>query len=135
MALPGITFGEIVPNLRVKYVRLGDGQSANTDIFRMKAYYRRERGGESRTAIYRRKIARLLAYQLMSGSNDAAKRLGQRGRALKGIQMHGWERRLTLASAAWRRICDERKRIEQQQEQQARTLENERKLLQSTREL
>jgi hypothetical protein len=57
-------------------------------------------GGSSRAARKRREAAALLGKQLHYGDPDAAFRLLQRGRALKGIAKHGWRWRLELANAA-----------------------------------
>jgi hypothetical protein len=65
-------------------------------------------GGYSRAARKRRERAATLAKQMHYGDSDAAFRLLQRGRALKGIAKRGWEWRLALANAARLRKRQER---------------------------
>jgi len=58
------------------------------------------RGGHSRSAVERRRRARVLSQQMRYGDGHAAFRLLQRQRALQGIAKRGWRWRLALANAA-----------------------------------
>jgi hypothetical protein len=56
--------------------------------------------GSSRASARRRQVASELALRLRFGDPDAAFRLKQRQRALRGIALSGWHWRLELANEA-----------------------------------
>jgi hypothetical protein len=56
--------------------------------------------GYSRSARKRRKRAAVLSQRMRDGDSEAAFRLRQRQRALRGIKKHGWDWRLAKANAA-----------------------------------
>src|ERR1700730_13861703 len=62
-------------------------------------------GGYSRTARKRRKRAAKLSQQMRHGDGDAAFRLLQRRRAMRGIAKHGWALRVHAMNVAryWKR--------------------------------
>jgi hypothetical protein len=64
-------------------------------------------GGNSKSARKRRQLAGELSQRMHPGDGDAAFRLLQRGRALRGIQKLGWRWRLAMANAARKRNHEE----------------------------
>ena len=64
-------------------------------------------GGYSQSARKRRRLAGALSQRLRRGDGDAAFRLLQRGRALRGCQKLGWRWRLALANAVRKRNHEE----------------------------
>jgi len=64
-------------------------------------------GGHSQSARKRRRLAGALSQRMHCGDGDAAFRLLQRGRALKGVKKLGWHWRLAMANAARKRNHEE----------------------------
>ena len=64
-------------------------------------------GGHSQSARKRRRLAGALSQRMHHGDGNAAFRLLQRGRALKGVKKLGWHWRLAMANAARKRNHEE----------------------------